>query len=196
MRENIYLAQLKPFFADGGTYDQYYMKRFNEDIKVIQLQEQCVEEEVKGLTIFQKYIMVNPQTSKHLPNFEVLFLVAALLEFVLLPYTIFLNADEILAVTLNVEIIIDCMWMLLIVISFIMAKEIDDLLEERWGKIAKAYLCSNFLFDFIPTCSVAFISTFPNAYYFRVIRMKRLGTMRTYVKNFWQRVGVRFEMSK
>jgi hypothetical protein len=35
MRENLYLAQMKPFFEQGGTYEQYYMKRFGEDIKVM-----------------------------------------------------------------------------------------------------------------------------------------------------------------
>jgi hypothetical protein len=123
-------------------------------------------------------------------------MVAALIEFLLIPFTCFLEIDQTLTVTLDVEIIIDLIWIWHIVICFCMAKETDDGLEERWMVIAKSYLTSDFIFDLIPSLTIAFIGNFPEFYLFRILRMKRLGTMRSYVKQFWWNLGMKFEFSK
>jgi hypothetical protein len=123
-------------------------------------------------------------------------MIAALVGFLLIPFTCFMEIDQILMVTLNEEIIIDVIWIWHIFICFCLAKETDDGLEERWTVIAKSYLTSDFIFDLIPSFTIVFIGNFPEFYLFLILRMKQLGTMRNYLKQFWWNLGMIFEFSK
>lgn len=104
--------------------------------------------------------------------------------------------DEILLATIDLERIIDCIWLINIYVGFVMAKETDHGLEQRFKKIAIGYISNDFCFDLLSTLSMGTIVIFPTTYALRILRLKRLGTMRNNFKVFWYRFGMKFNFTK
>jgi hypothetical protein len=131
-----------------------------------------------------------------LPRFEVVFMLAVLVEFFLIPFTMCFEIDQILLETINLEYVIDVIWIVNMYTCFVMAKETDFGLEMGWKKIAIGYISNDFFFDLFSTITMGLIVIFPNTYALRILRVKRLSTMRNNFKIFWYRFGMKFNFTK
>lgn len=199
MRENIYQAQMKPFFEGGVyTYEQFCKKFFNEDIKIMQMRVQTDSEEERnrGKSFFQKYLMVHPQTSRFIATWETLMLLVILVEFLLIPYTVCLGIDKVWAVTMPIEYVVDGCWFVMILLCFCTCTERDGVYETRFKTIARQYLTTDFWHDFLSMVSLVAMPWHTMTYWSRVLRFFRLGTMKRFAKQFWYRVGVRLNFPK
>lgn len=154
--------------------------------------------------------MIDPNTSKNLPRWEPILMAAMIIQYVLYPFTVFMqlgsydhslliteqSMGSVLTATINVEMFIDITWLINMGISIVTAKEIEEGMEERWTVLSKAYMKNEFFFDFVPTLTSLTVRYFPETYLLRILRMKRFGQMRQLFEKMWFNVGVKYDLSK
>lgn len=139
--------------------------------------------------------MINPNTSKNLPRWEPIITIALLLEFVLFPFTVFCGIDEITPVTLTIERCIDAVWLVNSCMQFMLARETDEGLEERFTVISVTYIKSDFFFDLVPLATAFTIQWVSLTYIVRILRLKRLNYMRRLIRTIFGRFGDRYELT-
>ena len=153
MRDEIYLQQLKPFFQDPmANHVQFARKHFKEDVRLLKMENINKDDDgqLKKKSCCEQYFIINPQKKNSLlPLWKLVFMAAIITEMALVPYTACLGIEQIYIANENLELIIDCVWVINICVTFCTAALRDGQLEKDFKKIAKRYLSGLFVFDII-----------------------------------------------
>lgn len=131
--------------------------------------------------IFEKYFLINSSKSKYLALFKFLFLIAILIELILLPYTVCYGIDYVyITYTSNVEYTIDIIWVINIILTFFVSLENDGVVINKPKSIMVAYLKDNFFFDLCSTMPTLGILIWKEhlCYWAKFLRLKRITTLK------------------
>ena len=79
------------------------------------------------------------------------FLMVILVEFALVPYTVFTKPQEVLEVTWQIECTIDLIWLCHIIICFCTSFSRDVDMIDDWREIGAKYLVEGFFTDVVST---------------------------------------------
>ena len=149
---------MKPYFKLGYGYKDF-MKLFFQinDYEVVPNNNE--EENQRKRTWCERNLIIkDPSKSKLYFFWEILFLVAFLIEIVLVPYTsCSKNIEQILEEdTKTLEQIIDGIWIVNIVLSFLTPIEQELAYTDTFKEIACNYLKPGFVFDLLSTLTLLF----------------------------------------
>ena len=145
---------MKPYFQAGYDYKEFTKTFFGVDYYRLTADAKEKDEEDKELNqnwCERNLIIKDPSDSKAYLCWELLFLVALLMEGCLVPFTSCTDIQDVLEVTVNYEWAIDIIWLINIVISFCtpFTRDVDRV--NRCGEIAEKYLKGAFFFDLFST---------------------------------------------
>ena len=96
-------------------FKDFQMKVLNDEWAYSKMQnryEQEYESDMKNKNFITMYLIKYPHKSKFLPVWNIVFLLALLTTFTLVPYTAATNIDEVLQETFIIEIIVDFIFLI------------------------------------------------------------------------------------
>ena len=135
-----------------ANHVQFARKHFKEDVRLLKMENINKDDDgqLKKKSCCEQYFIINPQKKNSLlPLWKLVFMAAIITEMALVPYTACLGIEQIYIDNENLELIIDCVWVINIGVTFCTAALRDGQLEKDFKKIAKRYLSGLFVFDII-----------------------------------------------
>ena len=177
---------MRPFFTTGQDFKDFQMKVLNDEFAYSKLQnryEQEYDSEVKKKNFATMYLIKYPHKSKFLPVWNILYLMALLTTFTLVPYTAATNIDEVLRETFIFELVVDFIFLVQIMMSFTTAYSKENDWVDDPKDIAKKYVRDSFFIDFfttVPTLLTWYMT--PAAYYLKFLRMVHISTSQKILK--------------
>lgn len=134
----------------------------------------------EGSGLFYNYILINPDKSRVLLVWEFFFFFACILELGLVPYTVCTDINEMLYkkdgtkdTFYYMEVIIDIMWLINIIITFMVAVKKDFGMEQKFSQIACNYCSKEFFFDVLSCATLVTMYSVDKEYlyYFKITRI-------------------------
>lgn len=134
-------------------------------------------------------MIIDPQKNRIFKIWEIGFMLAIILECVLVPYTVCFDIETVLDRSLAIERTLDVVWAINVVLTFFVGVRKDYEAEYSLATIAKAYVGGDFLFDILSTGPSFFIGLEPKLYWVKCIRLFRISTVKRIVCNFLGLLG-------
>jgi hypothetical protein len=133
---------MKPFFASGHTKSEFINLYFDEKFKKKRLDSDL--EGFKKPSIFEKYILIDPDKSRGYTFWEMVLLLACTSEFLLVPYVIgctdITKTSDMTNYIFFYNVVVDAIWVINIFVCFVTAFKDQLELIKNPKTLAIAYL--------------------------------------------------------
>ena len=98
----------------------YARKHFKEDVRLLKMNDmENNDGQLKKKNCCEQYFIIDPtKKNSFLPLWKLVFMAAIITEMALVPYTACLGIKKIYTSNENLELIIDCIWILNIMVTF------------------------------------------------------------------------------
>ena len=154
LREDLYKDIMKPYFQAGYDYKEFTKTFFGKEYYTFSADAKGQEEddnEGNQNWCERNLIIKDPSKSKIYILWELIFMVAMLIEATLVPFTACTDIEHVLKTTIRYEQFVDAVWLIQIVVSFITpyTREVEKVI--KCSDIAEKYIKEKFFFDILST---------------------------------------------
>jgi len=174
---------------------------FKEDIRLIKIKQNRQRKENDAaktqLNWWEQYVILDPD-NKLIITFKLVFMCSIALQFVLFPVTVFFDMETVLDITWKWEVGIDVMFIIDMLLSCITGtrKSTAGEIDRRWKPILVRYITNEFIFDVCSTLPGFFLDRYIDFYWFKLIRLARVSTMKKIIENLIDYFEVKFQVAK